>query len=144
MSGTNKGGQAILEYAVITVCVIAALLAMQVYVKRGISGSLRGSADQLGKQYEPGYVTSAITTTTTGDTYTETRTFKGDVDGEDGNEKYSLTFSVSGPESLVYTAVTEGGDEVISIDRSASGAEPETTTTTGTETISAHQGGLFD
>lgn len=34
-------------------CVVAALLAMQVYFKRGIQGRLRQTADALGQQYAP-------------------------------------------------------------------------------------------
>lgn len=46
-------GQTILEYATLTVCVIAALLTMNVYVKRGMQGRLRQVADELGSQYDP-------------------------------------------------------------------------------------------
>jgi hypothetical protein len=50
----NKIGQAsVLEYTVFIVCLILALLAMQSYIKRGIQGKLRESADQIGAQYEP-------------------------------------------------------------------------------------------
>ena len=45
--------QTILEYAAVIACVVAALLAMQVYIKRGMQGRLRQVADELGQQYAP-------------------------------------------------------------------------------------------
>ena len=55
--------QSTLEYAVIIVCLVAALLAMSVYLKRSVQGNLRKSADQLGEQYEPRETTGSFTTT---------------------------------------------------------------------------------
>ena len=46
----------------LVVIVIMALLGMQVYIKRGISGRLRDSADQVGDQYSPDYTFSNYTT----------------------------------------------------------------------------------
>lgn len=42
-----------MEYAVIVACVVGALVAMSVYVKRAMQGRLRQSADELGEQYAP-------------------------------------------------------------------------------------------
>jgi hypothetical protein len=55
-----KKSQSTLEYAVVTVCVVAALLAIQVYIKRGIQGRLRSNTDSIGEQYAPGNTTSNI------------------------------------------------------------------------------------
>lgn len=60
----NKRGQSTLEYAVLIVVIIAALIAMQVYLKRGIQGRMRESSDQIGEQFSPGITTSNITTNT--------------------------------------------------------------------------------
>lgn len=60
----NKRGQSTLEYAVLIVVIIAALIAMQVYLKRGIQGRMRESSDQIGEQYSPGYTTSNRVTST--------------------------------------------------------------------------------
>lgn len=51
---TNKGNL-ILEYTVLIVIVIAALLGMHTYVTRGLSGRWRQSADVFGfgRQYQP-------------------------------------------------------------------------------------------
>ena len=53
--------QAMLEYSVFVVCVIAALLAMQIYIKRGVEGRLKQSSDDIGEQYAPKSTTSTIT-----------------------------------------------------------------------------------
>jgi len=60
----DKNGQSTLEFVVLFVVVIAALVAMQVYLKRGIQGRLRESSDQLGQQFSPGRTTSNIKTDT--------------------------------------------------------------------------------
>lgn len=49
----NQRGQSTLEVAVLMVVVIAALLAMQMYMRRGTQGKLREMSDQVGEQYEP-------------------------------------------------------------------------------------------
>ena len=58
----SKRGQSTLEYAVLIVVIIAALIAMQVYIKRGVQGRLRESSDQIGEQFSPGYTVSNQTT----------------------------------------------------------------------------------
>lgn len=49
----GRRGQSTLEYALIIAVVIAGLLMMQYYVKRGYSGKLRSSADDMGEQFDP-------------------------------------------------------------------------------------------
>ncbi len=49
----NREGQGLLEYAVLFTVGVAALIAMQIYVKRGIAGGLRNAADSIGEQYDP-------------------------------------------------------------------------------------------
>lgn len=50
----NKRGQSTLEYAVLIIIVVAALLSIQVYIKRGVQGRLKSSADDIGDQYSVG------------------------------------------------------------------------------------------
>jgi len=59
----HKKGQSTLEYAVIIAVVVAALIAMQTYVKRGLQGRLRQASDDIGEQFSPGYTTANHTTT---------------------------------------------------------------------------------
>lgn len=57
----NKA-QTTLEYAILIGVVVAGLIAMQVYLKRGYQGSLRESSDSMGEQFSPGYTTNLYTT----------------------------------------------------------------------------------
>jgi uncharacterized protein (UPF0333 family) len=56
-------GQSTLEYAILVVVVIMALVGIQAYLKRGIQGRMRESADQIGDQFSAGLTTSNITST---------------------------------------------------------------------------------
>jgi len=100
----DKKAQSTLEYAVVIVCVVAALLAIQVYIKRGIQGRLRSSADSIGEQYAPGNTTSNTTLNFNSNsetnvsvtesywsgsldaTYIYTGTFFNEADSRTGNE----------------------------------------------------------
>lgn len=67
-------GQSTLEYGLIIAVVVAALLAINLYMKRGVQGKLKESTDQIGKQFEPGTASSSWETASTGTTTTtETR-----------------------------------------------------------------------
>ncbi len=68
----NKKAQTTAEYAVLIGLVVAALLAMQVYVKRGLQGRLRDATDRVAtqnpevgmtNQYEPYYLSSSFDST---------------------------------------------------------------------------------
>ena len=50
----NKKGQSTLEYAILIIIIIGALLSIQVYIKRGIQGRLRQSTDDIGDQFSVG------------------------------------------------------------------------------------------
>ncbi len=50
----NKRGQSTLEYAVVIAVIVGALLATQVYIKRGIQGRFKQSSDDIGAQFSPG------------------------------------------------------------------------------------------
>jgi uncharacterized protein (UPF0333 family) len=54
----RKKGQSTLEYVILVGFIIAALIAMAIYMKRGVQGKLRESTDQIGDQYEAGKTTS--------------------------------------------------------------------------------------
>ena len=49
----RRRAQSSLEYALLIVAAVAALIAVQVYMKRGIQGRLRASSDQIGSHFEP-------------------------------------------------------------------------------------------
>ena len=60
----KRKGQNLLEYAILIGVIVAALLATQVYVKRGFSGKLSESADSMGEQFNPETTTYNYTTVT--------------------------------------------------------------------------------
>lgn len=52
----RKKGLSVIEYAILIAVVAAALLAMQAYIRKAVSGRWRQQADSIGfgMQYEPG------------------------------------------------------------------------------------------
>jgi Flp pilus assembly pilin Flp len=58
----QKRGQSTLEYAVLIVVIIGALLTIQVYIKRGVQGRLKSAADDIGDQYSDGNTNEVKTT----------------------------------------------------------------------------------
>jgi uncharacterized protein (UPF0333 family) len=79
----NRRGQSTLEYAILILIVIVALLAMQTYLKRGVQGRVRESTDNIGEAYSPAYTTSEFELTSTSTTH-ET------VEGAAGTSKTEL------------------------------------------------------
>ena len=73
MKRLNKG-QSTLEYVILAGFVVAALIAMGVYMKRGFQGRLRESTDQVGQQYDPLKVSSEYTVVTNADQYEKLET----------------------------------------------------------------------
>ncbi|MCK9603366.1 MAG: hypothetical protein M0R66_03310 [Candidatus Omnitrophica bacterium] len=59
----NKKAQSTLEYALLIGVIVAGLIAMQLYLKRGYQGKLRESSDQIGEQYSPSYTTGKTSIT---------------------------------------------------------------------------------
>ena len=64
----KRKAQSTLEYALIIAVVVGALVAMQVYVKRGLQGRYKSAADDMGEQYSPGYTTGVTTVHSTSST----------------------------------------------------------------------------
>lgn len=75
----NKA-QTTLEYAILIGIVVAGLIAMQVYLKRGYQGKLRESADSMGQQFSPGNTTNTYTVVTSSSSNEEVST--GETDEE--------------------------------------------------------------
>ncbi len=50
----RKKGQSAVEYAILIIIVIGALLSIQVYIKRGIQGRMKQATDDIGDQFSPG------------------------------------------------------------------------------------------
>lgn len=61
----NRRGQNTAEYAILIGLIVAAAIAMQTYVKRGLQGRFKDEVDKLAEttaQYEPYYLTSDFDT----------------------------------------------------------------------------------
>ena len=74
----RKKGQSTLEYAILIIIIIGALLSIQVYIKRGIQGRLKGATDDIGDQFSVGNTNVVQTMTTSGRT---NETFRTGVSG---------------------------------------------------------------
>jgi len=61
----NKA-QSLIEYAVVFSVVVAAILIMQAFIKRGYQGSLKDSADKMGEQFSAGNTTTSQNRTLNG------------------------------------------------------------------------------
>ncbi len=61
----RQKGQSTLEYAILIIIIIGALLSIQVYIKRGVQGRLKSATDDIGDQFSPGN-TNVTKTMTTG------------------------------------------------------------------------------
>ncbi len=57
----QRRGQTTLEYAVLIVVIIGALISIQVYMKRGVQGRLKQATDDIGSQYSEGNTNSIKT-----------------------------------------------------------------------------------
>ena len=86
-------GQSTLEYALIIAVVVGALLAMDIYVKRGVQGKLRQATDDIGQQFEAENTTGSHTITRTGSDVQTTKSggvvetvTTADTRSETGNE----------------------------------------------------------
>ena len=58
----NRKGQSTVEYALIIAVVVAGLLLMQHYVKRGYAGGLKSASDEMGDQFDPAAYSGNLTT----------------------------------------------------------------------------------
>lgn len=69
-----KKAQSSAEFAALVIVVFGALLAMSVYVKRGIQGRWKAAVDDLGEQYDPAYMNTRVMHVMTSNTQTSITT----------------------------------------------------------------------
>jgi len=62
----RKKGQSTLEYAILIVIILGALIAIQQYIKRGVQGRMKSATDDVGDQYSPGNMNYVKITRTSG------------------------------------------------------------------------------
>lgn len=94
-------GQQVTEYAVLLVLVVAAIMAMQFYVKRGVQGRIKDLADQIsGGHYEPGTTDSSTNITQSGllnQSYLNGQTVVSQVTHENRSSNETIIPSTTGP-----------------------------------------------
>jgi len=93
----NRKGQPSLEMTVLIAIVAAALLASQVYIKRGLQGKLKDAADQMGSQFSPGHTTYTVTVdrfSSTADTVSS-----GEIQSSIVTESFNRVGNIHTPES---------------------------------------------
>ena len=73
----QKRAQSTLEYAVLIIVIIGALLSIQVYIKRGVQGRLKSASDDIGDQFSVGNTNHIKITETHSSTHD---TFGAEVD----------------------------------------------------------------
>ena len=61
----KRKAQSTLEYAVVVACLTAALITMQIYIKRGMQGRFKDAADEIGEQYSTVTTNSSLIQTFT-------------------------------------------------------------------------------
>jgi hypothetical protein len=88
----RKKGQSTLEYAILIIIIIGALLSIQVYIKRGVQGRLKSATDDIGDQFSVGntnLVRYRSTVGQTADTFssgvTRSQMLKGEVASDQMN-----------------------------------------------------------
>ena len=76
--------QTLLEYTIVLVIIVAALLTMNVYLRRGLQGRWKESVDQLGEQYNPGQTNSMMTQRMTSTSSTRIQAVRDKLQGAEG------------------------------------------------------------
>lgn len=86
--------QSLLEYCILAVVVMVALMSMQAYMKRGLQGRWKDSVDQVGEQYDTsmqGTVTHTIKTKSSTAVVTQNgKTLRTDTDSTTETKKVDM------------------------------------------------------
>ena len=120
------GAQTTLELVVFIAVLVASLLWMRIYLKRGLAGRLRSTVDSLGEQYDPRATTSNLTLRTKSNTTSSSRTLNepdlalavgcaaADLDG-DGNCTDAKVFGTLSTSALHNDTTTRSGTETVGV-----------------------------
>lgn len=106
----NKKAQSTLEYAMIIAVVVGTLLAIQVYIKRGVEDRARSSVDNIGDQFSAGDTTSKYITEETTNITKEYAGTDGTFGG-DANKGVSKTEITQAP-TTTRTAVGVNAEKI--------------------------------
>lgn len=67
----SEHGQTTLEYSILVIVILGALISMSVYMKRGVQGRWKEAVDSLGDQYDPRLSNAEIIHSIQSETLTE-------------------------------------------------------------------------
>jgi hypothetical protein len=89
-----------MEYLMTVLVVIAALIAMRIYMKRSLAGYLRSASDSMGSQYDPKDTKADVTTVQSSLTQTVSNLQKDydlgkDVDGDGITDKADVMITTT-------------------------------------------------
>jgi len=87
--------QATLEYAILIGVIVAGLIAMQVYFKRGFQGKIRDSADDIGEQFSPGKTRVHLEEESIPATVKETTTTQGATRSKNLEDRIQIKYPTS-------------------------------------------------
>ena len=111
----NKS-QSTLEYAVIIAVLAGALLAINIYMKRGVQGKLRESVDEIGQQYSAGNTPSKYTITQKNDDAATRETFGiaqgGSITDENSFAKGVSYYEVKTPATITREATGDNAEQI--------------------------------
>jgi len=88
-----RKSQSTLEYALVVSVIVGALVGLNTYIKRGVQGKLKDSADSIGDQFDP-------------ETFTQTRTLRS-VGTTKTNELRDVATNDNEPGGGITTDITE-------------------------------------
>ncbi len=102
----NRKAQSTAEYAIVIALVIGAVMAMQVYVRRGLQGRMKGSVDN----YLIGKTSTTIPQTTTTGLYEPTMTER-EMTQYGERPTYENTTTEAGKEGQITRGTQDGQEE---------------------------------
>ena len=109
MSQNGRRGQSSIEYAVVIAVAVSALVAMSVYIKRGISGKLRAAADSVGEPYHPRQTDADLTLSVINNTTTEAKLLKDQPVSDGTADVMVTTITINGPDTTTKTGTETVG-----------------------------------
>ncbi len=101
MNDMNTKAQSTMETAILILIIVAALFAMQVYLKRGIQGRLRSDVESIGQQYDPEATESNSSTFRS--SYVRSTTVGTPVIRTSGGARWTVLETESNSETLLET-----------------------------------------
>jgi len=113
----TRKGQMFLEYSVLVAILAAALLGMQIYLKRSVQGKYRQISDDLGPQYSPKSAAAVMNVNTPlGVTSTEQKlTWLTREDGSYVTDSYDLRVVGIEANTSIIDEATKDGTETVGV-----------------------------